>query len=173
MNVKFLNPFIEAACEVLQQEAGIILQRGSLSLESKEYITDDVTVIISLVGDVEGNVFYGMNQASALTVIGNMLGEPQAEFNQLAESGVAELGNVITGQASIKLAAAGVEATISPPTLLRGKSAVISTFDTLRLVVPLEFAQGKIVINLGLKESGQKYASAARIPVPNAPGIAP
>jgi CheY-specific phosphatase CheX len=33
----------------------------------------------------------------------------------LAQSGIAELANVITGRASVKLSQAGYEATISPP----------------------------------------------------------
>jgi chemotaxis protein CheX len=57
---------------------------------------------------------------------------------------VAELGNVITGRASVKLAEAGYEAVISPPTLLSGKGATISTLDFGRLVVPLNSECGSL-----------------------------
>ena len=49
MNVKFLNPFVEAAHEVLQIETGYSMVRGELRLEKSLYVTDDVTVIIAII----------------------------------------------------------------------------------------------------------------------------
>ncbi|MEW6650303.1 MAG: chemotaxis protein CheX, partial [Chloroflexota bacterium] len=115
MNVKFLNPFVEAAYEVLQAETGVQVERGELSLEQGMYITDDVTVILSLVGAVEGTVFYSLNKSSALRCASLMLGEPLDEFDGLAQSGIAEIGNVITGRASMKLSQSGFESNISTP----------------------------------------------------------
>ncbi len=169
MNVKFLNPFVEAAYEVLQAEAGFAMKRGELGLEKEPYVTSDVTVIISLVGSVEGSVFYGMNLETALVLASKMLGEKFSEFNNLAQSGIAELGNVITGRASIKLAQAGYVANISPPTLVHGKGAVVSTPDMARLVVPLIGECGDIVINLALRESIAKAVRLTDIPVPERP----
>ncbi len=44
MNVKFLNPFVEAASEVLQAECNIKVTRGNLTLHKSALTTDDVTV---------------------------------------------------------------------------------------------------------------------------------
>lgn len=173
MNVKFLNPFVEAAYEVLQSEAGVAITRGELSLEKNAYITDDVTVIISLVGRVEGVVLYSMNEQTAMSFASRILGEPITDgFNSLAQSGVAELGNVITGQASVKLAEAGYEATISPPTLLSGKGATISTLDFGRLVVPLNSECGSVVIHLALRDGINRGLSAAALSAPARPVFA-
>jgi chemotaxis protein CheX len=161
MNVKFLNPFVDAAYEVLQAESQLDVKRGELVLEKEPYITEDVTVIISLVGQVEGNVFYSMNEATALDLANRIMGEPLEEFDMLAQSGIAELGNVITGRASVKLSTAGYVSTISPPTLLRGSGAVISTLDYARLVVPLASAAGRLVIHLALREGARQYVNPA------------
>jgi CheY-specific phosphatase CheX len=40
MNVKFLNPFVDAAYEILQIETGIVMERGQLGLEKNAYVTD-------------------------------------------------------------------------------------------------------------------------------------
>ena len=170
MNVKFLNPFVEAAFEVLEAETGLQISRGELSLEKAAYYTDEVTVIISLVGRVEGNVFYSLSQLTAMAMASRMLGEPMTEFNTLAQSGIAELGNVITGRASVKLAEAGFDSTISPPALLVGKGAMISTLDMARLVVPLETEHGALKIHLALRE-GINRGSTAQIPTPSRPGL--
>ncbi len=170
MNVKFLNPFIEAAYEVLQAEAGIEMRRGELSLEKAAYYTEEVTVIISLVGMVEGNVFYSLSQKTAVVMASRILGETLDGFNTLAQSGIAELGNVITGRASIKLAEASYEATISPPALLVGKGAMISTLDVARLVVPLDSDYGSIRIHLALRE-GRHQGTAAQLSTPTRPNV--
>jgi len=172
MNVKFLNPFIDAVFEVLNAETKLEMERGALSLESDSFVTADVTVLISLVGQVEGSVFYGMSTSMALGLVTRMMGEPYTQFDSLAQSGIAELGNVITGRASIKLAEAGYESTISPPTLIEGSDAAISTLDRPRLVVPLESELGDLKIHLALRERLDVHKTAAELRTPAAPGLA-
>lgn len=169
MNVKFLNPFIEAAFEVLKAEAGIDAERGPLGLDQNEYKTDDITVIIALVGAVEGTVYFGMSNNTAIQLVSKMIGENITSFNNLAQSGIAELGNVITGRASVKLSISGYEVTISPPTLLLGKGATISTLDFARIVVPVNFNDMSINIHLALREGRLKGQTTAQIPIPVKP----
>lgn len=173
MNVKFLNPFVEAAFKVIQVETGFDMTRGELQLDKEPYVTNDVTVILSLVGRVEGIVFYSLSEKTALNLASRNLGEEISDFNGLAQSGIAELGNVITGRASVLLTEAGYEATISPPTLLRGKGATISTLDYARLVVPMLGDCGTVFIHLALRESA-KYPlfSAAQLAAAPGPDVA-
>lgn len=171
MNVKYLIPFVEAAYEVIKAEVHTDFSRGELSLDKGHYVTDDVTVIISLVGDVKGNVFYSMNTTTAINIASLMLGEKFASYDGLAQSGIAELGNVITGRASVKLSVAGFETTISPPTMLMGRGATISTLDFPRLIVPLEGRPGKVMVHLALRESADKGLNSAQLKVPGAPKI--
>jgi chemotaxis protein CheX len=171
MNVKYLIPFVEAAYEVLKTEIKVQMQRGDLKLEKGAYTTDDLTVIISLVGDVEGIVLYSMSRGTALNIASAMLGDDLEELDGLAQSGIAELGNVITGRASVKLAQTGFQSTISPPTLLLGKGGTVSTLDFPRVVVPLEGEPGSMQIHLALREAAQKGANAALLKVPSAPNV--
>jgi chemotaxis protein CheX len=171
MNVKFLNPFVDAAFEVLQVETQVKMTRGALGLEKEPYISDDVTVIISLIGQVEGNVLYSMSKITAINLAGRIMGEKMEQFTHLAQSGIAELGNVITGRASVKLSEAGYESTISPPTMLLGKGAVISTLDFARLVVPMEGDCGSLMIHLALREGSRRYIPAAALAMPSPPVI--
>lgn len=171
MNVKFLNPFIEAAFEVLKAEAGVNPARGPLGLEQNEYKTDDITVILALVGAVEGTVYYGMSNETAMLLVSKMIGENITSFNSLAQSGIAELGNVITGRASVKLSVAGYEATISPPTLLLGKDATISTLDFARIVVPVMFDGAQINIHLALRDGKLHGQTTAQMAIPAKPDV--
>lgn len=148
----FLQPFLEAAGEVLRAEAEVEVKPGELHLGKGVYVTDEVTVLVNLVGSLAGAVFYGMSQATALALAARIFGEPLEAFNGLAQSGVAELGNVITGRASIGLAQAGYPVDISPPAVILGKGATLFTPDSMHLIVPLHSACGTITIHLALRE---------------------
>jgi chemotaxis protein CheX len=165
MNVKFLNPFVSSAFDVFSIELHEAVERGDLWLDNDVYVTDDVTVVLSLIGAVEGTVFYSMSAQSALQLASTLMQETFATFNGLAQSGIAELGNVITGRASMKLAEAGYEAKISTPSLIIGRGATISTLEYPRLIVPLITSNGTVTIHLALREShhtlGSKIASSA------------
>jgi chemotaxis protein CheX len=171
MNVNFLNPFVDAAYEVLSKEMACEVVRGVLRLENGPYVTDDVTVVIALVGAVEGTVFYSMSSLTAQQFAATMLAEPIDTFNGLAQSGIAELGNVITGRASMGLSKTGFEATISPPSLIIGKGASISTLDYPRLVVPLQTHFGMLHIHLALRQGTNRGKTTAQIAVPKAPPL--
>jgi chemotaxis protein CheX len=153
MNVKFLNPFVEAASEVLQAEVGLGLGRGPLSLHKSALTSDEVTVLLNLVGQVQGVVLYGLSTPTGLALVSRMLTQEFKEFDSLAQSGVAELGNVITGRASVKLAEAGFATNISPPTLILGQGVTISTLDFSRIVVPLTSELGPMTVHLAVREA--------------------
>ena len=40
MNVKFLNPFVDAAAEVLMAEAKVTINKGTLTLQKSAMTTD-------------------------------------------------------------------------------------------------------------------------------------
>ena len=156
MDVKFLNPFLEAAHVVLKSELGVEAQRGELSLERSACTSDDISVLISIVGEASGVVLYSLSETTAMAMVSKMLNQPFDEFDELAQSGIGELGNVITGQAGQRLAANGLEVNISPPTMVLGKGTLISTLDFDRLVVPLSTDFGSIHIHLALRETNAR-----------------
>lgn len=152
MNVKFINPFVEAAFTVLEAELGTSATRGDTSLHYSACTANDITVLISMVGDVRGVVLYSLSERTALAVVAHIIGQQFEEFDDLAQSGISELGNVITGHASQRLENNGYEARISPPTLVVGKGTLISTLDFQRLYVPVHTEFGDIQIHLALRE---------------------
>jgi len=169
MNVRFMNPFVEAAYEVLKAEARVSVTRGNLSLEKSALTADEVTVLVSLVGQVQGVALYGLSTAMGVALVSSMMMQEFNEFDDLARSGVAELGNVITGRASVKLAEAGFVSNISPPTLIQGTGVRISTLDFARIVVPLSCPLGTLTVHLALREAPAGKADGL-VPIPEPPG---
>src|ERR1051325_9853507 len=96
MKVEFVNPFIQAAREVLESELGGETVRGNLRLQKSAFTTDEITALVGVTGKVTGMVLYSMSQDTALGIVSRMMGQEFADFDALAQSGIAELGNVIT-----------------------------------------------------------------------------
>ncbi len=161
MDVKLLNPFVQAAVEVLKAEVGAEVSRGELSLQKSSLTSDDLTVLINLVGDVYGVVMYGMSTATGLKLVSKIMGQEFTEMDALAESGVAELGNVISGKATVRFSEAGYASNISTPTVLNGSGIQISTLDFPRIVVPLATQLGTLTAHLALREKKTSDPSQA------------
>jgi chemotaxis protein CheX len=153
MDVKYLNPFLTAAAEVIKAEAKLDINRGPITVHQGSLTTDEVTVLINLVGQIQGVVLLELSQNTGINFVSRMLGQTVTEFNNLAQSGIAELGNVISGKATVELSKTGVDSTISPPTMILGKGTQISTIDFQRLVVPLQTEAGTITVHLAVRES--------------------
>ncbi len=152
MDVKLLNPFIQAAVEVLKAEVGADIVREEISLQKSSLTSDDITVLINLIGDVYGVVMYGMRMSTGLAMVSRIMGQQMGDLNSLAQSGVAELGNVISGRATIRFSEAGYQSNISTPTVLIGSGIQISTLDFPRIVVPLNTELGYFTVHLALRE---------------------
>lgn len=161
MSVNFMNPFLKAAKTVLATEVGATVSRGDVALENDCYTPSDVTVLLSVVGDVRGVVLYSMSTEMALNMVSTMLGQEMQEFDELAQSGIAEMGNVITGIATTHLAEAGYRCSISVPTLIVGRGTMLSTLDFKRLVVPLKTSIGNLSIHIALREDPRAAANYA------------
>lgn len=156
MDVEMLKPFVEGAAEVLQLEVKTTVEKGNLSLQKSAMTTDDVTVLLNLVGDIRGVVLFSLSQATGLQMVSRILEQEFTEFDSMAQSGIAELGNVITGRATVKLSKAGYHVNISPPTVISGQNVKISTLDFARIVVPLKTELGTIEIHLAIRENKQE-----------------
>lgn len=153
MKAEFINPFVAAAFHVLEAETGEAPAKGDLRLEETHYTTNDITVLIGVVGKVSGSVLFGFSERTAKQLVSAMLGQTIAIFDQLAESAIGELGNMITGRASGLLEQAGFACTISPPTLVIGRGTIISTNPIRRLCIPMVTKYGEFQISVALRET--------------------
>jgi chemotaxis protein CheX len=151
MKVSFMSPFVDGATQVIERESGITFTRGALNVLRAPHTTHEVTIMLGVSGEaVQGLVMYNLSRETAMELASRMVGEPFSELSELAQSAVAELGNMITGLAATKLAEGGYPAMITPPALILGQGCMISTLDVLRLVVPLESSIGTVEIQIGL-----------------------
>ncbi|MBK6320571.1 MAG: chemotaxis protein CheX [Dehalococcoidia bacterium] len=150
--VELIGPFVEAAARVIQQECGEQVQRGQLHRVRSPQTNNEVSALIAITGGVAGLVIYSMTQDAALGFASKMIGEPLSELDALGQSAIAELANMITGQAGIALEKNGFPSDMSPPVLLLGKGSTIATLNLTRLLVPLVVSFGEFTIDIAVKE---------------------
>ncbi len=155
MRVEFVNPFVNAARAVLQHEIGCDIGRSDLRLHRSAYTSHEVTAMVAVTGAIQGMVLYGLRSDTACRLVGRILDQTFAEFDDLAQSGIAEMANVITGKASVLLSEAGFPAQISPPALIIGNGTMISTLDLNRIVVPLQTELGDVEVHIALREAAR------------------
>jgi chemotaxis protein CheX len=151
MRADVVGPFLHAAKEVLEQELGGDVGRGKVKVERGDFEAGEVTAVVGVTGALSGAVMYRMSEATALAIVGQMMGRKFDELDALARSGVGELGNVITGRAGVLLERAGVRAEIAPPMLIVGRGGSMSSLDIPRLLVPLETRAGGIDLQIALR----------------------
>jgi chemotaxis protein CheX len=161
MRAEFINPFLQAATEVLESELGSAPRRGQIGLQRSAYTSNDVTAVIGVTGSVGGMVLFSMTEATARGMVEKMMGQPFPEFDALAQSGIGEIGNVITGRAAVLMAEAGFPSDLAPPMLIIGRGTMVSTLDVQRLIIPIEIEGGSIEIQVALKETAGSQRRAA------------
>lgn len=80
-----------------------------------------------------------------------MMGMPVEELDDMSKSAIAELANMITGNASSIFEKMEKETDISPPTLITGNNitAWISQVETI--IIELITPAGSVEVNIGLE----------------------
>ena len=109
----------------------------------------EVSVSVGFVGDMSGQVVLGMSRAVALEMAGTLLMAPLADFDEIAQSGMAEVGNMVAGACATALAEQGPAINITVPTLIsgdavQGRIPQLTIFETTFQLPfgPLRFAVG-------------------------------
>jgi chemotaxis protein CheX len=153
MRVEYINPFVEAAFNVLKEVLNADVKRGELYLKSTTMSIMGVAALVGLAGDVEGRVLFDMTKETALNIAGAMNGEQFTTLDELAKATITELANMIPAQAVTKLHDLGFKVDLTPPALFSGENMEISNREVEALIVPMELGgHGKIEINVAVRE---------------------
>lgn len=154
MKAEFMNPFVFAGMKVLVTEGGV----SRWELDKPHLVQVDMTrhavnVVMGVTGTVQGIVVYGMDLAVAKRIVRHMAGHEIPLSDDVAQSALGELANLITGQASGVLEESGYPCRISPPALVRGTAVRLTLFSIHMVVVPIRTDVGDIMIHLALQET--------------------
>ena len=133
MDIKYINPFIDAVNNIFPQFGMSDIKRNSISLKGKDIKSPGVVIMLGLIGDIRGNVIYSINSKDAMSIASvMMMGANVDSFDEIAQSAVSELTNMLTATAASVFSNIGININISTPTLVYGEFvATVSTEKTI------------------------------------------
>ena len=148
MNEKYINPFLQAFVNIMPQFGLTEISRRSVSLKGRTIKSPGVIVIIGLLGEVKGNVIYGMTEEDAKKVASAMMmGMPVNDLDELAQSAISELVNMLTANVATNFSLEGSQVDISTPTLMKGDFSANACTDK---VISVEMAANDVVIDMNI-----------------------
>ena len=112
---------IDAASQTLGATCGVAVEQID-DAEAADSGGDGVIGIISLVGDVEWSLFFGMPSETAVAAAAKFAGFDIPFESEDMGDAFGELTNMLAGQAKLNLDQKGVEADISLPSVLRAQN---------------------------------------------------
>lgn len=150
MSGQYAEPFINSFLSVLPQLGFDNVHKESIQEIGKNIESPGVIVILGIVGDLRGNVIYGMSEECAKKIASTMMmGMEVNEFDEMAQSAVSELSNMLTATASTEFTSLEIKTDISTPTLMYGSFNASASFEhVLRLEMRLDDLPFYIFVSL-------------------------
>ena len=152
MKAEHINLVLEATQSVLENMVGLKPDKGALDAKDNHFFAEKVISYIGVTGELEGFIYFSMDEATAREVAGEMAGMELEDFNEMARSAVGELANIIIGQATTNLSDQGHQCDITPPSITTGNNLDTSIDYGKFLVIPLHTDLGIIQLNVSLQK---------------------
>ena len=149
VDAKLVNPIIDAFMEVMPQMGFAMPKRLRVYLQERNVISRGVTIKVGITKQLRGNVIYNMTTDTAKYIASTMLlGVPVEKFNDMAQSAIREIANMLTARAATNIAQMGFEVDITTPELIIEEDYTIKISDAQYLTVEMDLGGNRIDVAL-------------------------
>ncbi|WP_298836791.1 chemotaxis protein CheX [Clostridium sp.] len=153
MDVNYINPVLESFNIILPQLGLNDIKKNGISVKGKYIKSKGVVIIIGIIGDVKGNIIYGMSVDTAKKIASiMMMGTPVDIFDELPQSAISELVNMLTANVVMNFSKDNINIDISTPTLIEGDFTASSNADKV-LCVEMSVDGMIIEVNISLEKN--------------------
>jgi chemotaxis protein CheX len=130
MNKDRLSAFSNAVLNIMPQLGIEGVEQKETRECGKNIETSGIVCIVGIIGDLTGNVIFSMSEDCAKAIASAMMGGMEvAEFDELTQSAISELSNMLAANSSIGLSELGLTTDISTPTMMQGIFTMSGAFD--------------------------------------------
>lgn len=152
MDVRIINPFLEATLDVARTMAQIDITVGKPSVKQGQKASGEVSGFIQLNGQKHrGSLAISFSREALLLVYRNMLGEPLETLDDSALDLAGEITNMVCGGAKQRLAEKGYEFDLTQPAMLSGMPHTIEHKPSGPVVtLPLHLPEGEMFLEVCL-----------------------
>lgn len=148
MDIKYITPFVNSFANILPQVGLSDIKKNGLSLKGKYLDSSGVVIIVGLMGDIKGNIIYNTSIENAKKIASSMMmGMPVNEFDELAQSAISELTNMLTANAATEFSNININVDISTPTLIHGNFTANASIDK---VICVEMSANDISFDINI-----------------------
>ena len=150
MDVENVKPFV-SAFETVMPQLGFTTVVAKEVTQSTHLELDGVIIIVGLVGSVKGSVVYCMDLESAKRIVSvMMMGMPVTQIDEMAQSALSELTNMLTANAATVYTQHGEVVDISTPTLFQGDHVGIKMVTDEIIHIPIEVDGISIAVRVAI-----------------------
>lgn len=153
MRLDYINPFVEAAHNVLEDALKTPVHKGKLSLIGEPLASRGLLVVMGLTGDAEGQVLFDMDTETAVRIACVMNDRRFDSVQPMVIDSIAELVNIIIGKALTILNDKGFSCKLTPPMVFTGNATMSGGVRLETLIVPFATDCGEFVINVAVKSA--------------------
>ena len=152
MDIKLVNPFLEATVNVLNTMAFTEATAGKPYLKKKKEASGDVTGTIGFTGDATGVLAITFTESCITGILSNMFGEEVHGIDDQVCDAVGELTNMISGDARRKLEQYGYAIRAAIPSVISGKNHIIKKlFEGPCIALPFTTSNGEFTVEIAVK----------------------
>lgn len=109
MDVRHVNPFIDSFTNVMPQLGFVDIKKGNVGVKGKDLVASGVIIIVGIVGQIKGNVVYNISLEHAKKIASTMMmGMPVTELDEMSQSALSELSNMLTASAATSFSNLGI-----------------------------------------------------------------
>jgi chemotaxis protein CheX len=129
------------------------ITKGQVSLVMDDEISGDIAIIVRVKGDSEGYIILNMYADTALAISNIMFGDNFDKLTPIAMDSIAELANMIAGNATSALNDLGFDFTVYPPLIVKKEDLTKKVSRIEAFQIPLSTEYGEIIMNVALRTS--------------------
>jgi len=118
MRYEYIEPLVATTKKVLSNVLRTDVSSGAIGLVKADDVQGDVSIVIKVKGDSEGCIMVNMETVTAQRVCAVMNGSDGAQAAPLEMDAIAELSNMLAGNATSALNDLGYDFMVYPPVVV-------------------------------------------------------
>lgn len=137
MDSRVVNQFIIASIETFKKVGNVTLHKTGIEyFPTGHKITAEIATILGVTGALNGQFIIALDESIAIKIASAILmGMPVTTYDEVAESAVCEIGNMVGGEASRLLHENGFTCDLTVPSIVRGKEMEIAFYPPAPLFI--------------------------------------
>ncbi len=158
MKMELIQPFINAADAVLSQTLACPITVSDISMDEEAYERRANAALVEITGDIEGRVIFDVEDRAAMKVACTISGMEMDSDPQLIRETVAELANLVIGNAVTTLNDQGFRFKVHPPIEHQNEKGFRGSEDMEALVMDFASAAGSVFMNVAIRYNRRRRA---------------